>query len=518
MVHISAMSNQPVTLDQFIPLGGYVIYICLIWEFILLVQLGNMLYMICAAATPTILGCGNVTFSGNLSNNDICIFLRSMNATCEPVVAEQFKSINAEFGYLCDDARYVKHSISIELAGAMIGALTFGQISDRFGRRMTLLFALSGLSLFGALSSFSGGLIEFVIIRFVTGIFNGASMSVLNVFTFENLPQRYRLWLNTLLTWSPNFVLFALLAYYSEDWRTLARATSGITLPAIVLLFFAYETPSWLIQHGHLKAAEDAIVTMNKWARKDVRDHLDIVELRKAIGVICFQSNGCAEKAKNYYFYHLFTSSKLLKYVVTLSFSLVVTSIVHYGLLFNMEKLSGSLYWNLVYTGIIRYTFNIVAGALDRTFSCVGRRFIHLGSHVFVSGTIGAVVFINLFDGSHSMDTVIRILVLCGVSMTSQLYIVNVLCAAELFPTAIRNVADSQLAIWNRTGTVIAPQIFFLDSIWEGLPYAFMMFMCLIDSVLFHCFIPETKDQPLVDSMPEADLFRRKPKVEADPA
>ncbi|VDM23851.1 unnamed protein product [Toxocara canis] len=335
--------------------------------------------MIHNTATPTILGCGNVTFSGNLSNNDICIFLRSMNATCEPVVAEQFKSINAEFGYLCDDARYVKHSISIELAGAMIGALTFGQISDRFGRRMTLLFALSGLSLFGALSSFSGGLIEFVIIRFVTGIFNGASMSVLNVFTFENLPQRYRLWLNTLLTWSPNFVLFALLAYYSEDWRTLARATSGITLPAIVLL-------------------------------------------------------------------------------------LVVTSIVHYGLLFNMEKLSGSLYWNLVYTGIIRYTFNIVAGALDRTFSCVGRRFIHLGSHVFVSGTIGAVVFINLFDGSHSMDTVIRILVLCGVSMTSQLYIVNVLCAAELFPTAIRNVADSQLAIWNRTGTVIAPQIFFLVS------------------------------------------------------
>ncbi|VDK67702.1 unnamed protein product [Anisakis simplex] len=177
-----------------------------------------------------------------------------------------------------------------------------------------------------------------------------------------------------------------------------------------------------------------------------------------------------------------------------------------------MEKLSGSLYWNLVYTGVIRYTFNIIAGASDRMFPFVGRKFIHLGSHLFVSSTIGAVVLINILGATHSYEMLIRVLVLCGVSMTSQLYIVNILCAAELFPTAIRNVADSQLSIWNRTGTVIAPQIFFLADIWDGLPYAFMMFLCVIDSVIFHYFIPETKDQPLIDAMPEADLLKRKSK------
>ncbi|VDK22507.1 unnamed protein product [Anisakis simplex] len=144
----------------------------------------------------------------------------------------------------------------------------------------------------------------------------------MNVFTFENLPQRYRLWLNTLLTWSPNFVVFSLLAYLSEDWRTLARVVSAVTLPAILLLIFSHETPSWLIQHGRLKDAENVILVMNKWARKETRNKIDVVELRRAIHMLFLKSNGYAKKAQNFYFYHLFTSSKLLKYVVTLSFSL----------------------------------------------------------------------------------------------------------------------------------------------------------------------------------------------------
>nr|CRZ21937.1 Bm59 [Brugia malayi] len=61
-----------------------------------------------------------------------------MNSTgecSEPILGADFESVAYEFHYFCNSASKVKMSISLQMIGIMFGAMTFGQLSDMFGRR-----------------------------------------------------------------------------------------------------------------------------------------------------------------------------------------------------------------------------------------------------------------------------------------------------------------------------------------------------------------------------------------------
>lgn len=40
-----------------------------------------------------------------------------------------------------------------------------------------------------------------------------------NIYVVENLPAGHRLWMSTLVTWAPNFLVFALFAWLTKEWR-----------------------------------------------------------------------------------------------------------------------------------------------------------------------------------------------------------------------------------------------------------------------------------------------------------
>ena len=45
-----------------------------------------------------------------------------------------------QFGYLCDDAKKVKQSISVQMFGVLLGTIACGTLSDMFGRLRVGLF------------------------------------------------------------------------------------------------------------------------------------------------------------------------------------------------------------------------------------------------------------------------------------------------------------------------------------------------------------------------------------------
>lgn len=69
------------------------------------------------------------------------------------------------------------------------------------------------------------------------------------------------------------------------------------------------------------------------------------------------------------------------------------------------------------------------------------------------------VLFLDL---SLFFKELIRFLILTGMGSISTLFIVNTLSCAELFPTAIRNLAGANIATWNRIGCIVAPQLVYL--------------------------------------------------------
>lgn len=55
----------------------------------------------------------------------------------------------------------------------------------------------------------------------------------------EILPSKHRFWISTIVTWAPNYIVFAYAARYTGEWRTLARFSSGFSVVALLMLILS---------------------------------------------------------------------------------------------------------------------------------------------------------------------------------------------------------------------------------------------------------------------------------------
>ena len=195
-----------------------------------------------------------------------------------------------------------------------------------------------------------------------------------------------------------------------------------------------------------------------------------------------------------------------------LNFCSLVTSLVNYGLVYNMEKVSGSIYMNAILIGIIRYALNLTMAFFDFKFKCFGRKLLHFGAWIEIAAACFAIFAFQATNSESQFHGIIRICSVSIVSVSAQLYITNGIVSGELFPTCIRNLSYSFCQFWTRVGVVLSPQLFLLSHVWDPLPYVAMGILGLLDMMLFQTMIPETKGRPLLENMPpeEARIGCRK--------
>jgi MFS family permease len=86
----------------------------------------------------------------------------------------------------------VAASASIYLAGAVLGALLFGYLTDRFGRRKLFLVTLATYSLATAGTALSWNFPIFAMFRFFTGIGIGGEYAAINSAVDELIPGKVR--------------------------------------------------------------------------------------------------------------------------------------------------------------------------------------------------------------------------------------------------------------------------------------------------------------------------------------
>lgn len=85
-----------------------------------------------------------------------------------------------------------------------------------------------------------------------------------------------------------------------------------------------------------------------------------------------------------------------------------MTSILNYSLLFNMEKLSGSIYWNSIIMGSFRYVCNLTIAFCDRRFDWLGRKLVHLISNSFSAIALLVCTLVYLFSKFFPVCTKIK--------------------------------------------------------------------------------------------------------------
>lgn len=145
----------------------------------------------------------------------------------------------------------VSEGIFWTLAMRPVGAILFGIMADRFGRRPTLMFDIIAFSVFELASAFAPTLKIFLITRALFGIAMGGEWGVGAALTFETLPTEGRGFFSGLL--QEGYVVGYLLAaviygtlFPLIGWRGMFVIGA---LPAFLVIYIRTkvdESPAWL--------------------------------------------------------------------------------------------------------------------------------------------------------------------------------------------------------------------------------------------------------------------------------
>lgn len=150
--------------------------------------------------------------------------------------------------------------VTVWVIGIMIGALLFGYLADRFGRRRLFVATLILYSASTVISAISPGYLFFLLFRFLTAVGVGAEYSAINAAIGELIPARFRGRASAVVMnfWPLGAILAAFLALFflnlfppAIGWRV------AFALGAIVAVFTIWarkalpESPRWLFRRGH---------------------------------------------------------------------------------------------------------------------------------------------------------------------------------------------------------------------------------------------------------------------------
>jgi MFS family permease len=178
----------------------------------------------------------------------------------------------------------VGFSNSAYLAGAVLGALGFGWLTDRIGRKKLFFITLAVYLTATAATALSWNLASYALFRFLTGAGIGGEYTAINSTIQELVPARYRGWTDLLINGS--FWIGAAMGAVSAivlldpqligpdlGWRLAYLTGACLGLVVFVMRMWIPESPRWLMIHGQPDRAHAIVDEIERSAIGKVQDH-----------------------------------------------------------------------------------------------------------------------------------------------------------------------------------------------------------------------------------------------------
>jgi MFS family permease len=165
----------------------------------------------------------------------------------------------------------VGFAASAYLAGAVAGALFFGWLTDRLGRKKLFFITLAVYLLATAATALSWNFWSFALFRFLTGAGIGGEYAAINSTIQELIPARVRgrndlmvngsFWLGAALGAIGAIVLLDPVVINPEyGWRLCFGIGAALALVIFFMRLWLPESPRWLMTHGRAAEAEQAVL------------------------------------------------------------------------------------------------------------------------------------------------------------------------------------------------------------------------------------------------------------------
>jgi len=182
---------------------------------------------------------------------------------------------------------------SAYIAGAVFGAIGFGWLTDRIGRKKLFFVTLAIYLVATAATAFSWNLASFALFRFFTGAGIGGEYTAINSTIQELVPARYRgrtdlivngsFWIGAAIGAVSAIVLLdPAIIDPEKGWRLAFLAGAGLGLIVFVMRFWIPESPRWLMIHGRPERAMKIVAEIERSvapAEKDNRVQLPAIKL-----------------------------------------------------------------------------------------------------------------------------------------------------------------------------------------------------------------------------------------------
>jgi MFS family permease len=166
---------------------------------------------------------------------------------------------------------------SAYLAGAVLGSLFFGWLTDRLGRKRLFFVTLGVYVAATAATAFAQDFASFALFRFLTGAGIGGEYAAINSAIQELIPARFRgrtdlaingsFWLGALLGSSGATFLLAPEQFAPDvGWRLAFGIGAALGLIVLVFRRTLPESPRWLLLHGRSEEAERIVAGIEREA------------------------------------------------------------------------------------------------------------------------------------------------------------------------------------------------------------------------------------------------------------
>jgi len=175
---------------------------------------------------------------------------------------------------------------ALYVAGACLGALLFGQLTDRFGRKRLFTVTLGLYILATVATAFSFAPWYFFLCRFVTGMGIGGEYAAINSAIDELIPARVRgrvdliingsYWLGAAIGGMGSIILLNTSLFATDvGWRLAFGLGAILGLTMILIRRNVPESPRWLFIHGRAQDAERIVADIERSVAAETDAPLD---------------------------------------------------------------------------------------------------------------------------------------------------------------------------------------------------------------------------------------------------
>jgi MFS family permease len=356
---------------------------------------------------------------------------------------------------------------SIYLLGEVVGALFFGWLTDRLGRRKLFLITLITYLVASGIAGFAGSLWFLLIFRFIAGLGIGGEYTAINSAIDELIPAKYRgrtdiavngtYWAGAMIGAGASiFLLNPDLLPINVGWRIGFFIGPVLGLVAIYLRYVLPESPRWLMTHGRNADAEKIVTDIEEAAeRQGVR--LEPVPETSALEVTARKPIGYIETARII----------LRDYPgrAFLGFSMMVTQAFLYNAIFFSNGSVLHNFYHVASDNLGYYFFPFAIGNLlgpltiGHLFDTIGRRKMIMATYCASAILLAVSAF---FFQANLLNAVTQTLFWCVIFFLASAGASSAyLTVSEIFPLELRGQAIALFfAISQLAGGVAAPYLF----------------------------------------------------------